>query len=350
MLFGGFASSRPKRRAGTTLQTAFLLAGTAAFFSVGAAGVVLLSGKPGGKPPQRVAQAIAALTGGKVATTEVDTTAFPGNKSRVAMAVAPAPLTTIASSLTVAPDLSDRYARAVDAVEGARSGGLDDLKKVAELGFPPAQFYIAKLYENGGRGIKKDLGEARRWTERAAESGERKAMHNLGIAYISGSGGPKNSTTAAQWFHRAADLGLVDSQYNLAALYEQGLGVSQNSAEAYKWYLIAARTGDSDAKKRAEQLKGTLTADARVVAERAAVAFHQETPNPSTQAAAGIALPQVVTAQRALSRLGYYQGPTDGSATPALKYAVAAYQRDHGASVTGALDAGTLKLLSVFTQ
>jgi localization factor PodJL len=144
----------------------------------------------------------------------------------------------------------------------------------------------------------------------------------------------------------------VDSQYNLAALYEQGLGVSQNQAEAYKWYLVAARTGDADARKRADQLKGGLTPEARMVAERAAVAFQPAQPNASTQVAQADASPaaNVMLAQKALSRLGYYQGPTDGSATPALKFAVAAYQRDQGGVATGALDPTTLQRLAVFTR
>jgi len=51
-------------------------------------------------------------------------------------------------------------------------------------------------------------------------------------------------------------------------------------------------------------------------------------------------------AQRALSRLGYYQGPTDGSASPALKGAIAAYQRDQGLQSTGVLDGTVVQRLS----
>jgi localization factor PodJL len=354
MFFGGFASSRPKRRAASSLQTALLVVGGAAFLSVGAAGVVLMEAKPGGHPPQRVAEALAALSAGKskeITAAEADTTPFPGGAPHVAMALSPQPIAPQAPVAPAVPDLSDRYQQAVDGVEANRPGAVEGLRKVAELGSTPAQFYLAMLYQNGERGLKKDLIESRRWMERAAEGGDRKAMHNLGIAYISGVGGPKNSTTAAQWFHRAADLGLVDSQYNLAALYEQGLGVSQNQAEAYKWYLIAGRTGDADARKRADQLKTGLTPEARLVAERSAVAFQPSQPNASTQVAQADAPPaNVMLAQKALSRLGYYQGPTDGSATPALKFAVAAYQRDQGASATGVLDPNTLQRLAVFTR
>ena len=56
------------------------------------------------------------------------------------------------------------------------------------------------------------------------------------------------------------------------------------------------------------------------------------------------------TAQRALSRLGYYQGPTDGVSSPALQMAVAAFQREKGLVASGALDQMTLSRLQAFTQ
>ena len=357
-LFSAF-TNRPKRRAGSSLQTALLIVGGAAALSVSAAGVVLMEGKPSGAPPKRVAEALEAMSGKpkEIQSAEADTTPF-GDSPRVSVALAPQTIAPAAPATPGAPadtaDLAARFGAASAAVEAARPGGVEELRKVAQAGYAPAQFYLARLYENGDGGVKKDPVEARRWTERAAEGGERKAMHNLGIAYFSGSGGAKNSTMAAQWFRRAADLGLVDSQYNLAALYEQGLGVSKNNAEAYKWYLIAARTGDGDARKHADQLKATLSADARNVAERAAAAFRPAQPNPSVlptaQAEVGAPVATVAMAQRALSRLGYYQGPTDGSASPALKLAVAAYQRDQGAPATGALDPTTVSRLSVFTR
>ena len=351
-LFASFGA-RPKRRAGSSLQTALMVVGGAACLSLATASFMLMDGKPGGAPPKRVADALAAMNGGRseeIMAAEADTTPF-GDGPRVAIALSPQP---IAPGTPPAADLAQRFAAAASAVETKQVGGLDQLKAVANLGHAPAQFYLAKLYENGTGGVKKDLIEARRWTERAAEGGDPKAMHNLGISYISGAGGPKNSTTAAQWFRRAADLGLVDSQYNLAALYEQGLGVSQNAAESYKWYLVAARTGDGEARSSAQRVASGLSPDARTVAERTAAAFRASAPNPSvapaTALAVGPASPTVVTAQRALSRLGYYQGPTDGSASGALKLAVAAYQRDQGMQATGTLDPTTVSKLSVFTR
>jgi localization factor PodJL len=137
----------------------------------------------------------------------------------------------------------------------------------------------------------------------------------------------------------------VDSQYNLGQLYELGFGVSQNPAEAYKWYLIAARSGDADSKVSAARVRGLLTADARSAAERAAGAFHTGAPSPAAAPTLQAAT-ELVIAQRALSTLGYYQGPADGLSSPALRLALAAYQRDQGLPSTGTPDSVTVTKLA----
>jgi localization factor PodJL len=145
----------------------------------------------------------------------------------------------------------------------------------------------------------------------------------------------------------------VDSQYNLGRLYEEGIGVSQNAAEAYKWYLIAARSGDMESRSSAQRVRTRLSAATQSVVERTAAGFRPADaaePSLATGAGAPVDSVAVVTAQRALSRLGYYQGPTDGSVSPALRMAVAAYQRDQNMPPTGALDDTTVSRLTVFTR
>ncbi|MDP1988240.1 SEL1-like repeat protein, partial [Phenylobacterium sp.] len=346
-MFSAF-SVRPKKRAGSTLQTALLISGGAAFLGMAAGGMMLIGSDPSGDLPTRVANAVSAARDDGLQT-ELAETGAP----RAASALAPEVLTDPeGAAAQTREDLPALYAEAVGNVESGAEGGLDDLKRVANLGYAPAQFYLAKLYEQGGEGLAKDMTEARRWTERAAQGGDRKAMHNLALYYFEGQGGPKNSTTAAQWFRRAADLGLVDSQYNLGRLYEEGFGVSQNAAEAYKWFLIAGQAGDNDAAASAERIKDSLSPAAQAVAERSASAFKPTAPAATASAAAptGATPASVQTAQRALSRLGYYQGPMDGAASPALRLAVAAYQRDQGMAATGVLDTTTVSKLSVFTR
>ena len=245
------------------------------------------------------------------------------------------------------PDLAGAFAVAAAKASAGAPGGVDGVRKLAEQGYAPAAFFLSKLYDDGKDGLPKDPVQARVWTQRAAEGGDRAAMHNLALDYFEGVGGARSAAAAAEWFRRAADLGLLDSQFNLAGLYEHGQGVSQNSAEAYKWYLIAARSGDAESRANALRIRAGLTAEARVIAERAAAAF---APAPAATPAAAPASPDLVTAQKALNQLGYYQGPTDGLASPALRLAIAAYQRDQSLPVSGAPDAGTIAKLSVYTR
>jgi localization factor PodJL len=364
-LFGGFGrtENKAKPREGSTIRTALLMSGAAAAAGVMVAGYELLGVKPSGALPSRVAD---ALNHGPDAKPTKPLSVEVG-EPLAAMAMSPKPLAPgavlpgdaippAASKIAApSPDAAAFYADGAKRIETHDNTGIEGLRKSANLGYAPAQFYLAKLYENGEAGLKKDLDEARRWTERAAEGGDRKAMHNLALYYFEGQGGAKNTTIAAQWFRRAADLGLVDSQYNLGRLYEEGFGVSQNPAEAYKWYLIAAKGGDAESRASAQRLKRQLSAEAQSAAERAAGTFQAQGPKaPGAMAeltpGAAVAGSGVVNAQKALSRLGYYQGPADGAASPALKLAIAAYQRDQRMQPTGQVDVATAQLFAAIAQ
>ncbi|HEY1750537.1 MAG TPA: peptidoglycan-binding protein [Caulobacteraceae bacterium] len=336
------AFGRARKRPGG-MSGALMVASLLAALGLSAGGYVFLDGKPGGKLPKRVADALSVVTS--------DPKAAGADGAQLA-AVA----FTAKPDAPAGPDLSAPYSAAVAKVKAGQAGGLAAIRKLADGGYAPAELFLSQLYQGGENGVKKDPTEARHWLERAAEGGERNAMHNLALDEHDGVGGPKNAAAAAEWFRRAAELGLLDSQFNLASLYERGDGVSQNPAEAYKWYLIAARAGDAGAKAGALRVRAGLTPDARAVAERAAAEFQPSGPASLTAAAAPPlgpaqpASPDLVTAQRALNQLGYYQGPTDGASSPALHLALAAYQRDQSLPVTGAPDQATIGKLSVYTR
>jgi localization factor PodJL len=358
-LFAGFGvrGSAKRARNKSTIKTALMVSGAAAFLGVGGAGLILLTGQGSGPVPDRVAQGVTSKATGEIRSAEADTSPG-GQRAAVALTsqVAPNPA---AEAVPAAPPSGENaqalYDDGVRRIEAKDRTGLASLRKAANLGLPRAQFYLAKMYEVGEGGVKKDLPEARRWTERAATAGEARAMHNLALYYYKGEGGERNSTKAASWFRKAADLGLVDSQFNLAQLYEGGWGVSQNPSEAYKWYLIAAKAGDNASRARATTLRGQMTAESQRIAERSAMSFRSQAYAAPTQAASVLvaSVPPsagLVTAQRALSKLGYYQGPQDGVSSPALQMAIAAYQRDQDLSATGALDGDTLNRLSAYSH
>ena len=308
----GFSLPKRKKKEGVTLRTALVASGTAAALAVTGAGAVLLINAETGTQPSDRGGDHFGVAPTAVADTEAPTAASPLAASpqtptlsaastspapaQMAVALTPPPgqleglkAAAVPTSPAVAAQPAQRpsaatpvnvsalYSSAVRRIESDDLGGVNDLKRAANLGHAPAQFYLAKLYETGGAGLKKDLTEARRWTERAAQNGDVAAMHNLGLYYYEGEAGEQDPAKAAHWFQQAANQGVKDSQYNLAMLYAKGYGVTKNPADAYKWYLIASAGGDEGAKTAAQAIRPQLTPEAQTAAEHAAASFHTQT-------------------------------------------------------------------------
>lgn len=223
----------------------------------------------------------------------------------------------------------DSYGAVVTALARGEATALPRLNGLADAGDSQAQLNLASLYETGGSGLSRDMSAARLWTRRAAEAGERIAMHNLALFLMRGEGGAQNFDEAAVWFRRASDRGVVDSQFNLAQLYETGRGVDRNLREAYRWYLVAANAGDGASRERAIELEGRVSPGERAMLEGKAAAFQ---PGGATEFDPAVIVPPAETVaetQTLLARQGYFVGPVDGVVSPAFRTAVAAYLRDH---------------------
>jgi localization factor PodJL len=330
-------------------RNALLVTGTAASVALMGLGYVMIDRgmKSGAETP------MAAAPDGEFAGLETDTT------PRAAIALNPTPLDGEAAapgaSATDMANAARMHAEAKRLLKAGDKGGLDMLRRAANLGYPDAQFDLGNYYETGRYGLAKDYAEARRWYERGAANGQSAAMYNLGMAYYEGLGGPKNIVAAAQWFRRAADLGHNDAQYNLAGLYRNGQGVERNAAEAYKWYLIAARGGSAqaqaEARGAADSVKAGLSPAAQTLAERAAASYVAA---PANAATANLAGPATVlslgSAQKALGKLGYYRGAEDGQDSTALRLAIRAFQRDQSIDATGQIDTATASRLTSYAR
>jgi TPR repeat protein/AcrR family transcriptional regulator len=153
----------------------------------------------------------------------------------------------------------------------------------AKQGDPMAQYLIATFYAEGN-GVATDLHQAFRWFEAAALRGNLKAMHDLAIAYDEGRGTERDPGRAAAWFNRAATQGYVDSQFDLAVLYERGDGVMQNPVLALKWYLVAAKSGDAQARDRADQLSREMPEEESARAHALADSFRASGRDPVANA------------------------------------------------------------------
>jgi localization factor PodJL len=337
-IFGGAPQRR--QRMSSAMRGVLLTGGAVASIGLAATGYVVMH-------PEMVASLTSGPAPVKTAETAKPIPVGPPSASpqpspqqtMTLTAAAPRPAA-VAGPADAASDAAALFRDATAKVDAGDSSGVASLRTAANLGYAPAQRRLGKLYEDGGAGVQKDPVEGRRWTQRAAANGDPRGMHNLGLDYYEGVGGIKNMAVAAQWFQRAAELGLRDSQYNLARFYESGLGVKQDLPAAYKWYLIAGRAGDTEAAARGEALKPQLSAPARASVEKVAMAFRPDPAAPPASMTTGLksATPkQLALAQRALAKLGYYQGADDGAPSQILGEAIQAYQRDRGLAANGAL-------------
>lgn len=211
----------------------------------------------------------------------------------------------------------ENYAEVSAALERGYPAAVPRLITLAQVGDAKAQVKLAGLYETGGAGVSRDLSAARRWTLRAARSGDPTAMYNAAVFLMEGDGGPQDMREAGVWFRRAAERGVVDAQYNLGLMYEAGRGLERDAAEARRWYAAAAKAGDAAAAARLGDLE-VRTARPETMSQVA-----------STEQVS------LVDTQTYLAQQGYYIGPIDGVASPALTAAAQAYMRDHPSRAPG---------------
>ncbi|WP_404344147.1 tetratricopeptide repeat protein [Pseudoalteromonas mariniglutinosa] len=168
--------------------------------------------------------------------------------------------------------------------EGRFEEALEEFNYLADKGFAPGIYELAKMYEEGhgvqrnykhaaelyqqavdkvhansmfalavlyqeGKGVKLDKGKAISLYEMAAQKNHPAAQFNLGVMYASGDGVIQDYQIAKQWYQKAAANNFTLAQFNLALMYYEGLGVPKNIEKSYIWNTIAEYNGNMDASK-----------------------------------------------------------------------------------------------------
>ena len=105
-----------------------------------------------------------------------------------------------------------------------------------------AMLAIGIMYANGD-GVKRDIKQAIKWYNKAAENGNSYAYSKLGNFYAS----KKDYKKAFKWFLKAAKIGDNKAAYNLGYFYTGGLGIARDLKKALHWYEVAAKAGNIDA-------------------------------------------------------------------------------------------------------
>ena len=121
--------------------------------------------------------------------------------------------------------------------------GLPWLRKAAQQGSLESQWILSTVYQFGRGGVPVDLVESFKWALKAAERGHMIAQHNVGSAYLHGTGVEKNLDQARDWYGRAAEQGFAHSEWMMGRIYLEGIGVAPNRDEALKWLTKSLAQG-----------------------------------------------------------------------------------------------------------
>ena len=143
------------------------------------------------------------------------------------------------------PQASYGYCRLRDAIldrdvpHEERRECVDEMAQLAEDGDRYAQYFLGKLYRDGGLLIP-DNEKAEHWFRRSAASGYEWAEYALGKLLES----QEQKTEAAKWHERAATQGNKYAQYRLAKLCLTGNGVPKDVGRAVELLEASAKRGN----------------------------------------------------------------------------------------------------------
>lgn len=129
--------------------------------------------------------------------------------------------------------------------------------ELANSGNVKAMYDVGKLYERG-RGVVKDISKAAEWFQKAATAGNASAQARLGILYFEGRGVKQNYKKALKLLNAAAKQNVPSAQFQLANMYELGTGVSQSLTKSIEWYKKADKFGYYLAKAKVARLQKLL--------------------------------------------------------------------------------------------
>jgi hypothetical protein len=128
----------------------------------------------------------------------------------------------------------------------------------AEAGDIWTQNQLGWAYESG-QGRPKDYDEALRWYRRTADAGNVYGIFKIAWFADHGWGGPIDSETATAWYRKAALRGYSYAQNNLGVQLRDGKGVAADPVEALMWFELAAKSGYQLAIRNRDRLAPKIT-------------------------------------------------------------------------------------------
>ncbi len=183
------------------------------------------------------------------------------------------------AALTVADGLIEANRRALNPRAPAKTDPapvlrdvIADLDKAATSGNVRAMMYLAEAAWQG-YGMPKDPARMTAWIERASTTRDVVARFDLAHALGSGRYMPKDEARAAALYRRNAELGHAVSQNNYAVMLRDGLGVPPDPVAALAWFTLAARGNVASAERSRQALMQQLPPAGQQEAARRAAAW-----------------------------------------------------------------------------
>lgn len=146
--------------------------------------------------------------------------------------------------------------RNLEAYAVYKMGRYDEAKKIweelAAKGNTTAIINLANMFEQG-QGVTEDRKQAFTFRLQAAELGDARAQHEVGLAYEKGTLVPRDIDKAGHWLMKSADQGYADGQFAYGVLLAtgRGKGIKEASqadrAEARSWLEKAKVNGNLEA-------------------------------------------------------------------------------------------------------
>lgn len=125
------------------------------------------------------------------------------------------------------------------------------VKKLVNMNYPEAMFYLADCYGEGSLGLQQDPKEAFLLYQGAAKLGHAQAAYRTAvcceIGVEQGGGTKRDYQKSLQWYKRSASLGDVPATYKLGVILLKGLlGQERNVNEAVVYLKKAAERADEE--------------------------------------------------------------------------------------------------------
>lgn len=121
-----------------------------------------------------------------------------------------------------------------------------NLAASASHGYAPALYKLASCYEQGVGVKRPNMPQAFIYYKDAADKGDIKAQHKIGLCYRYGYGTEENPQQAIAYLKKAADKGYARALHNLGRCYEESYGMEKSDlSKAFTLFLRAAKQGQT---------------------------------------------------------------------------------------------------------